>query len=137
MFRIFANIIFSITFVAFGSGAFSQQPAQVMLKREGFKEFLRDSANISGAVVVGLQRQGQDEDGINLEAYIPSEWAGMDACMQVVSSDGRYEAYGPYLIPGNWAGGFTRLDFPTEYQEELMGMPHDCPSSEFLGQLAA
>lgn len=126
MFRIFAYLIFSITFFALGSGGtFSQNSAHVMLEREGFKEFLRDSANISGAVVVGLQRQGQDEQGINLDAYIPIEWAGMNACMQVVSSDGRYEAYGPYLIPGDWVGGFTRLDFPTEYQEELMGIPHD------------
>ncbi len=103
----------------------AQEPSEVALQKSDFKEFLREGADISGAVVVGVQVQSPAADGPSLMGYIPREWKGGMICAQVVSADGRYEAYGPYLVPADWAGGTAPLEFPTRYQEQLRAFSKD------------
>nr|WP_309503808.1 hypothetical protein [uncultured Roseovarius sp.] len=98
---------------------------EVALQKSDFKEFLREGADISGAVVVGVQVQTAAPDGPSLMGYIPQAWKGSTICAQVVSVDGRYEAYGPYLVPDDWPGGTTPLEFPTKYQDQLRALPAD------------
>jgi hypothetical protein len=122
----FFRYILSVAFITLGgSDAISGELPEVKLLEADFEEFLRDSANISGAVVAGLQRQGSIADSLELGAYVPVDWAGSNTCMQIVSSDGRYEAHGPYAIPIDWPGGYTSLDFPTEYLSELSLLKKD------------
>lgn len=114
-----------ITLTLSAGSVAAQVDGKVTLQREGFKEFLHESANISGAVVAGLQRHGTGGEGISLGAFVPADWAGSNACMQVVSIDGRYEAYGPYTIPKDWNGGLANLEFPTEHFDALQKIPQD------------
>ena len=122
----FFKYILSVAFITLGgSNVISNELSEVKLLEADFEEFLRDSANISGAVVAGLQRQGSIANSLELGAYVPVDWAGSNTCIQIVSSDGRYEAYGPYVIPTDWPGGYTSLDFPTEYLSELSLLKKD------------
>ena len=103
----------------------AQDAAEVALEKKDFKEFRREGADISGAVVVGVQVQRPAPDGPFLMGYIPREWKDGVICAQVVSADGKYEAYAPYRVPANWPGKTARLDFPTAYPDQLRGFSKD------------
>jgi len=90
-----------------------------------FNEDLRSSANISGALIMGIQRQGIDPNGIAVAAYIPQDWAGTNICTRVVSIDGLYEATNAYAIAPDWEGGMLSLPYPTEFQDQLAEKPLD------------
>lgn len=76
-------------------------------------------------MVRGVQVQGRATGGPSLVGYVPHSWRGSAICARVVSADGRYEAYGTYLVPATWSGGSGDLDFPTAYGELLRSVEAD------------
>ena len=100
------------------TGAPASAETRLALAGEGFNEVLRDAAEISGVVIAGIQRHG-DEGGTALAADFPAAWADATACVRVLTGDGLYEAANAYLLPADWAGGVAVLPFPTTYGDLL------------------
>lgn len=100
--------------------AMAQPEAMLALDREGFKEIMRDSALISGAVVTGVQSHGarSGEDFV-LRGYLPAAWAGERVCLSVLTINGFYEGGGTYNVPQDWGGGVAVLPFPTRHAATL------------------
>ena len=90
-----------------------------------FNEDLRSSANIAGALVIGIQRRSVNSNGTDLTAYIPQDWAGTNICARVVSIDGLYEATNTYAVALDWKGGTLSLPYPTAYRDQLVEKPLD------------
>lgn len=90
------------------------------LEPEGFKEVMRDSALISGAIVTGAQAHGvPSADNLVLRGYLPGSWAGDRVCLNVLMINGFYEGGGTYSVPESWTGGVAILPFPTRHGEML------------------
>lgn len=107
------------------SRASAQDFQQIAPSNPGVKEFFREGADISGAVVLGVQSQAAPSRGPHLISHLPQAWSGETACINIVAADGRYEAYGNYLVPAVWKGGPAVLDFDTAYAELWRAIPHD------------
>lgn len=69
---------------------------------------------------MGLVASGtSDPSRQQITARVPAGWGGKPICASVVSSDGRYEARGSYIVPEGWQGGELELAFPTRFGAEL------------------
>ena len=105
--------------------ASAQTQPENALQSTNIQEILKNAADISGAIVIGVQVQQIANDGPNLIGYIPSQWAGQEICVQISSSDGRYEAMSDYQVPADWTGGHAKLDFPTAHPDLLRSVNID------------
>lgn len=100
--------------------AAAQSEQMLVLDPDGFKEIMRDSALISGALIVGAQAHGDAAgDELLLRGYLPAEWAGGKVCLMAMLINGFYEATGSYSIPTDWSGGVAILPFPSQHQAML------------------
>lgn len=119
----------------------AQADDRLVLKSNPFNEILRDTAEISGVVVVGTQRHGvrkPDQDDVQLSSNLPAGWAGGTICTRVRTGDGLYEASNEYDLPGDWAGGNAVLPFPSAYQDLLATLePNDLAVSISNGECAS
>ena len=97
----------------------------IALKEDRFNEVLRPAAQISGALVAGIQKQALAPGGISLRAHVPADWAGGDLCIRVLSIDGLYEASNTYSVPSGWSGGIADVEFPSKYLDRLLALPSD------------
>ncbi|WP_428927843.1 hypothetical protein [Marinibacterium sp. SX1] len=89
-------------------------------------ESLGDKAQISGNIVAGFMSVGQQaEHKPHIEALVPRAWGGSDVCLTLVSQDGRYEAYGEYAVPANWAGGVVSVPIQSRYNDYLRSTDRD------------
>lgn len=111
--------LFAVAMSGIGVGSVNAEPT-VTLKSDPFNEVLRESAEVSGIVVAGVQRHGSgDLSGVSLMADLPAGWAGGSVCVHVLSSDGLYEAESSYMLAEGWEGGQAQLGFPTTYTTML------------------
>ncbi|MEQ6248122.1 hypothetical protein ABMC89_04450 [Sulfitobacter sp. HNIBRBA3233] len=119
----------------------AQADDRLVLKSNPFNEILRDTAEISGVVVVGTQRHGSrqpEQNELQLSSNLPAGWAGGTICTRVRSGDGLYEASNEYDIPSDWAGGNAVLPFPSAYQDLLATLePNDLAVSISNGECAS
>lgn len=90
-----------------------------------FKEMLFDAAEISGAVVAGIQVRAVEPPDIALSAFIPQAWAGASVCIRVVSVDGLYEAVNTYRVAEDWGGGVAPITYPTQHGDRLRAAARD------------
>ncbi|WP_227590681.1 hypothetical protein [Cereibacter sphaeroides] len=109
---IFPSLAVLLTVLQLPAPAFADGRPMFALNEQGFQEFVRDGALISGAVVMGVQFHRMAKDVPALSAYVPAEWRGDRLCLRVVSSNGFYQGIAPYDVPSDWSGGFADLDFP-------------------------
>lgn len=118
----FLKRFFAVTTVSLATlgGASAQPEVMLALDPEGFKEIMRDSALISGAVVTGAQSNGPAAKGdLILRGYLPPDWAGNKVCLSVLLINGFYEAAGTYSVPADWPGGLALLPFPSQHTDML------------------
>lgn len=71
------------------------------LKYKAFHEVLQPDVNVSGTVIVGLSADDLvDGDALeHIRIRPPSQWAGGEVCLSVVSRDGIYIARNTYVLP--------------------------------------
>lgn len=96
---------------------------ELSLLTNPFQEDLRTAAEISGALVMGVQRQSSTAPGVSLTAYLPKDWAGATLCARVASVDGLYESSNEYAVTPEWTGGTTSLPYPTKFADDLSQRP--------------
>lgn len=118
------SLLLSFTLVTLQSASGDDVPI-ITLATDDLNEVVRNSALISGAIVVGVQVHQISEDEPSLVGYIPTDWRGSAVCAQVVSADGLYEGYGHYKVPDEWTSGRARFSFPTIYGDFLKATPRD------------
>lgn len=99
------------------------QPIELATEKGTLEETFRESARISGSLLVGAQRAGSGETDVGIAAEIPEEWAGDTVCVRVVSVDGLYAASNPYRISTGWSGGAAQFPYPTAHHDFLAGRP--------------
>jgi hypothetical protein len=102
--------------------------AQEIVKFTGgdFNEEFRESAQVSGSLVVGVLAAGlQDGTGSLVSTRVPKDWGGGSVCVSVISSDGLYNARNAYQIGKEWAGKNAEIEHDTDYTEELRTMSSD------------
>lgn len=100
--------------------------AQEMINFTGgdFNEEFRESAQVSGSIVVGVLTAGlQEGTGSLVSARVPSDWDGGDVCVAVISADGLYNARNAYQIGKEWAGKNAEIEHDTAYKTELRDLP--------------
>lgn len=88
-----------------------------------FNENLREEAEISGALIAGLQRGSllDVEDAVDLFMEVPGAWVGDVACLRVSTSNGLYDGIAEYdLVAGDTV---LPLRFPTEHADYLLQRP--------------
>ncbi len=84
------------------------------------KEVYHEAAVISGGVIVGVMRSGPPSDvSPFLSAKLPTDWADVEICARVVSSDGRYQAERAYLVPSGWRDNVALMPYQTRFPEKL------------------
>ena len=88
-----------------------------------FNENLREEAEISGALVAGLQRgEGLPRpEATSVWAEVPAGWAGGLACLRVSTANGLYDSVAEYMIPGG--AQVVPLEFPTRHARYLAERP--------------
>ncbi|MEO0567088.1 MAG: hypothetical protein AAF066_05110 [Pseudomonadota bacterium] len=96
---------------------------ELTLLTNPFQEDLRPAAEISGALIMGVQRKSGTSQGVSLTAYLPKDWAGATLCARVASVDGLYEASNEYAVTPEWTGGTTSLPYPTKFGDDLSQRP--------------
>lgn len=96
---------------------------ELLLLTNPFQEDLRPAAEISGALIMGVQRTSSPAQGVSLTAYLPKDWAGATLCARVASVDGLYEASNEYAVTPEWTGGTTSLPYPTKFAFDLSQKP--------------
>ena len=85
-----------------------------------FKEVYHEAAVISGGVIVGVMRSGPPSDvSPFLSAKLPTDWADVEICARVVSSDGRYQAERTYLVPSGWRDNVALMPYQTRFPDKL------------------
>ncbi|MDJ1007373.1 MAG: hypothetical protein QNJ13_06055 [Paracoccaceae bacterium] len=89
-----------------------------------FNETLRDSAEISGAVVVGAQMHWKRPQDMGFAALLPKLEADEPVCIRVVTANGLYDAENPYTYnPGDGGTGagdpMSEVVYPTEHDAFL------------------
>ncbi|WOI57477.1 hypothetical protein [Palleronia sp. LCG004] len=92
---------------------------------ERFNETVLRAAEISGAIVAGIQMREAPSDELVVSAHIPAEWAGAHVCLRATSIDGRYVAEGEYLVADPWAGGTMSVAYESQYPELLAALSQD------------
>ena len=102
--------------------AHAQQPTLVPGQ---FNEAVLPAAEISGALVAGVQARQAPSDETVVQAFIPAEWAGAAVCLRATSVDGRYVAQGDYKVFDDWAGGTISVGYESQHREVLSGLLQD------------
>ena len=77
-----------------------------------FVETLLDAAEISGQVVVGVQRDTGGGTALEISVHVPGGWQGDLLCVRAESADGLYEAANTYRIRPGWTGGWVPVPWP-------------------------
>ncbi|WP_372022178.1 hypothetical protein [Tistrella mobilis] len=106
-------------------GAMAQDEPALELGQDGFREIVRPSALISGAIVTGVQVYAAAQDDISMRGFVPRSWAGESVCASVLTINGLYEATATYRIPAEWPGGIALLPFPTVHADILSNAGSD------------
>jgi hypothetical protein len=114
--RLFRFCIFALLPAAATAQIVGQEPIE-------FNENLREQAEISGALIAGLQRTGgrPDLEGRTLHVEVPAHWSGDIACLRVTTSNGLYDLVATYPIPEGET--LLPLRFPTQHADYLAGQP--------------
>ncbi|WP_324754073.1 hypothetical protein [Roseovarius sp. Pro17] len=92
--------------------------------KEPMNEMLHPSAEIRGALVMGLQVYRDLPDGADpdVRVKVPETWKAGEICVHVLSSDGLYEAINAHIVPDTAKGGVGRVQYITEYSDLLTDM---------------
>ena len=93
---------------------------------EPMNEMLHESAEIRGALVMGLQVYSDLPDGADLDVRVkvPETWEAGEICVHVLSSDGLYEAINAHIVPDTAKGRFGRVQYITKYNDIFTDMRH-------------
>lgn len=98
----------------------ADETGMVSLTSNPFNEIVSDGTKISGTSFLGLVASSANSVPPStpaISAWLPADWAGAVVCLRVVSSDGFYESENTYSVAGDWTGGRTEFDYPTEKAE--------------------
>lgn len=82
-------------------------------------ETIRPAAEISGSLLVGMQRTGKPGERFGMGIVVPETWAGTEMCLRLISIDGLYEATATVPVAPDWPGQTLIFPFPTRHPAEL------------------
>lgn len=89
-------VLVSLALVAAATSASGQT---LQLDREPFNETLRESAEISGAVVAGVQVRAKTPGSRGLDPKLPSSVSNGDTfCLRISSANGLYDAENEFVV---------------------------------------
>ncbi len=89
------------------------------------RDELRPDALISGNWLVGVHTRAQRaQNAPQLYSYVPADWEGKTVCVRVTGEKGRYNALYPYEVPGVWAGGLIKFNYPTVHPDHVESIDH-------------
>lgn len=96
-----------------------------------FNENLRDEAEVSGALFVGLQRFQKPPNAgtLNLSVEVPPKRLGEIGCLRVTTSNGLYDGIAEYELTVE--AGLLPLKFPTKHADYLASRPDDGVAARF------
>lgn len=116
------KIFLSLYFTILAAPAISES---AILVDSDFNEVLRSSANTGGTRVIGLQVIGNNE-GAELQVYLPKDWQEREFCVRTRSSDALYDSENTYRRPNLAA---QNIDVPhitqTDHRTKLASLGQD------------
>lgn len=89
------------------------------------EEFEERSTQITGALLLGVQRSGVRDASLAISALLPEGWEDGETCLRVVTANGRYEVSETYVLDeaAEGAGETSRLfayPYPTSLSDWLL-----------------
>ena len=90
-----------------------------------FNEKVLPEAEISGAVVMGLQVRKAEAGRHDVRTRLPSDMDAEALCLRATSLDGRYSAAATYPLPDAAPAGEVDIAYPTRHADLITRAPGD------------